>query len=364
MSQKVLIVQRVITSYRFELLQELAPYVNVLGFVTSQGDDNGTLKKYKPKKIKYDNIKIYPLDAIKLNYKGDSRGTSLFFYPSVLKLINTYDVIILEGTTNIINNLLIIPYAKILNKKIIWWDAGYSLEHRTFKRKVIDFTVRQLVRFTNVQFAYSTKAKLYMEKYMGARNCHLLLNTINTEYFESIQEEIQENIKKYNFNENNIKFLYVGAIEERKKIKELIDIVNEMNQSKQVYSLTIIGGGNYLTFLKEYVKDNKINNITFTGAIYDKEKLKKYYFDSDLFILPGDGGLGILQSLFYGLPVVCFTADGTEEDYMNKKYILKELQEIKDIYFKILRNKFDYSEFYKKVNSLNYVQNFAKLVND
>ncbi len=362
MAKKVLIVQRVLTGYRFELLQELAPSVEQLDFVTSQGETQGTLKRYKPKKIKPKNIKILTLNAFRFGYSGDSRNTSLFFYPQVLKLLKNYDTVVLEGTTNLLNNILIVPYAKILGKKILWWDAGYSLDKRTLKRKIIDNVVKIFIQLTDVQLAYSTKAKKYMQTYMGATNCHLLLNTINTAYFESIQDEIQENIRNYKYNPENIKLLYVGAIEERKKIKELIDIVMQANREGKKFTLTVIGGGSYLDFLKQYVLDNAVTCIDFTGPIYDKENLKKYYFNSDLFVLPGDGGLGLLQSLLYGLPAVCTAADGTEEDYMDNKMILKKIKNFTDLDFSKIHLLFDYNTLYMNVNAKNYIEKLKKLL--
>ena len=363
MKKKVLIVQRVLTDYRFKLLQEVAPSVNQLDFVTSQGEETGTLKSYKPKHIKYNNINIIKFNAWKFNYKGDSRGTSLFFYPQILKEIKNYDAIVLEGTTNLLNNIFIIPWAKLLGKKVLWWDAGYSLEHRTFKRKIIDKVVYPFIRITDGQLAYSTKAQKYMQKYMGAKRCNLFLNTINTEYFNTLQDEINTNIKNYKFERYDIKFLYVGAIEERKKVHKLIELVDKMNQENTKYSLCIIGGGDYLQTLQKYVIDNKIQNIIFTGPIYDKSELKKYYFNSDLFILPGDGGLGILQSLLYGLPTVCLEADGTEEDYMDKKFILNKLEDIQYLDIEELRNSFNYMDLYKKVNSKVYIEDFLEVLN-
>ena len=360
MSKKVLIIQRVLTRYRYELLQELAPQVLKLGFVTSQGEENGTLKTFIPDDQKYNNIDIYKLKALKLNYKGESRGTSLFLYPQVLKIIQKYDTIVLEGTTNLFNNIYIIPLAKIMGKKIIWWDAGYSLTVRTLKRKLIDKVVYPLIKMTDTQFAYSTKAKKYMENYMGASNCQLLLNTINTEYFESIKEEILENIKNKKIDPKKIKLLYVGAIEERKKIKDLIDIVIKNNQeNSRQFHLTVVGSGEYLKYLKSYIADKNIDFVVFTGAIYDKEKLKQYYFNADLFVLPGDGGLGILQSLLYGLPAVCTAADGTEEDYMDKKYILNNMEDLKDINIKDIVD-FNYSDLLNKVKKNLFINRFLK----
>jgi len=363
---KILIVQRVLTRYRYELLSKLSSHCKSLVFTTSRGDESGALKVYYPKEVK-SNITIHYLKALKFPYQGESRETFLFFYPQIVKYIRGKDIIILEGTTNILNNIFIIPFAKLLRKKTIWWDSGYSLKKRTFKRKLIDTSVSFFVKSTDVQLAYSTKAKKYIQQYMGASHCTLLLNTINTDYFALIRNEVQEHIANYKFDPMHIKLLFVGAVEQRKKIKELIDIVNNLNlRSKRKFSLTIIGGGAFLDELTHYVKEKSLNFIRFTGPIYDKNELKCFYFQSDLFVLPGDGGLAIVQALLYGLPVVCVSADGTEEDYIeHKEYILNNLDELENFLFHLKKIKiFNYEMLYEKVNSNKFIQTILGAISD
>lgn len=328
-TKKILIVQRVITSYRLDLLKELCSEFDEVGIVTSQGDDTGTLKKanYELIESSISNLTIYELNAFKIRYKGDSRSTSLFLYPKILKLISKYDVLLLEGTTNILNNSYIIPFARLLRKKIVWWDSGYSEDIRTGRRKMIDFLLTPFIMLTHIQMTYSTVGKNYLQQYMGAKNAFVNLNTINTTYFENSKDEINRAISEYKFEASKIHLLYVGVVEKRKKIEELIQIIQKLNSENDKFTLRIIGKGDQLETLKlQYSSET----ITFMGAIYDKEKLKQYYFSSDLFVLPGDGGLGILQSLLYGLPVVCIKgADGTELDYiLDKEYILNHYTEI------------------------------------
>ena len=328
--KKVLIVQRVITSYRLELLKELASHFKEVGIITSKGESKGTLKKAKHSAIELDNVKVIELKSLKFGYSGDSRSTSLFLYPSVVKHINKYDYLILEGTTNILNNSYIIPLARLFKKQIVWWDSGYSLNIRTTKRKVIDAAVRPLIKMTHKQMAYSSKGGAYIKAYMGGKHAFTNLNTINTTYFESIRNEVKDSIESYKLNTKHIKLLYVGVIEERKKIEELIQVViklNKTNNKEKTYSINIIGGGNQLDYLQSNYEEE---SIRFHGPIYDKEQLKQFYFKSDLFVLPGDGGLAILQSLLYGLPVLClYGADGTEEDYIkDKSFLLNDFEEI------------------------------------
>ncbi len=327
---RILFVQRVITAYRLDLIKEFCSLYKHVGIISSKGTQTGTLKLSSESNTYTDceNISIHILSAIRLKYKGDSRSTSIFLYPKALNYINKYDVIVFEGTTNILNNSFLIPYAKTLRKKIIFWDAGYSLDKRSLKRKIIDNINLPLVRLTDMQMAYSTLAKNYMIRNMGASDAFVNLNTIKTTYFEQIETEVANSIYSYTFDKSNIKLLYVGVIEERKKIKELIDIILRLNKKDKRFSINIIGDGDYINTLKKYTKSNK--EISFLGPIYDKEVLKTFYFNSDLFVLPGDGGLAIVQSHLFGLPVVCTKgADGTEMDYITfKPFLLNDLNEL------------------------------------
>jgi len=361
MKLKLLVIQRVITPYRYQLLSELQPYYNIT-IISSFGEKKGSLKLAS---IPVNSgINIITLKSLKIRYSGESRSTSLFFYPQVVFYINKHDLLLIEGTTNFLNNLFILPISRLLRKKVIWWDAGYSLPKRSTKRKFIDAVVKPLVMLTQYQIAYSSSAKKYMEDYMGANNCSTLINTISTSYFISKKDFILDSVRNYKPTKNVIKLLYVGAIEERKKIKELIDVVSELNdETSSHYSLTIIGGGNYLNKIKAYISANK--SIISTGPIYDLDELSYHYFNADIFVMPGDGGLAIVQALLFGLPAICTIADGTETDYLDQKYIFNDLTEIKSY----LRN-FDYPdklsivEQSERLHSSSWVKGFLNMVKE
>jgi len=364
---KILFIQRVITGYRLDLLKEITSFYKHVGIISSKGNSDGTLKiaDYSLVTNRYKNLSLYILPSLKFKYKGETRETSLFFYPKSLKFIKDYDIIVFEGTTNIINNFYLIPYARFLKKKTVFWDAGYSLSKRTIKRKIIDYFNFPLIKMSHIQMAYSNLAKTYMEKYMGAKNVFVNLNTINTSYFESIKTEINENIEKYKFDKNNVKLLYVGIVENRKKIKDLIEIVLQLNEKINRFSLTIIGSGDNLEELKEEYKTN--SEIKFLGAIYDFDKLKSYYFKSDLFILPGDGGLAILQSLLFGLPVICVKgADGTELDYIkHKPFLLNDLNDLPVLLETIQQiDKLMVYQSIQEINSKNWIKNLNKKIEE
>lgn len=321
--KSLLIFQRVLTPYRLELFKLLVPFYQIT-IITSQGDKKGSLKLASVDR-EDDGLNIKVLRSIRIAYKGESRSTSLFFYPQSIFALRHADVIVFEGTTNLLNNAYLVPIASLLRKKIVWWDAGYSPLVRTQRRKLIDIVAGFFIGLTNIQFAYSTVAEEYMSRFMRARNCILLLNTINTTFFE--QSDKASDVDTYKFDTTNVKLLFVGAVEKRKKIDQLIEMVLDMNKkSSRTYQLSIIGGGQE----KETIEKRfaSFDYITFHGPIYDKDVLKNHYFESDFLILPGDGGLAIVQAIMFNLHVLCVHADGTEKDYLSRDSIFNNLTEI------------------------------------
>ncbi len=71
--------------------------------------------------------------------------------------------------------------------------------------------------------------------------------------------------------------------------------------------------------------DNKSKNIIFHGRKTDE--LELYYFKSNIFVLPGLGGLAIAESMAHGVPVICSVADGTEKDLIDSRsgFIIEEI---------------------------------------
>lgn len=80
--------------------------------------------------------------------------------------------------------------------------------------------------------------------------------------------------------------LFVGRVEERKGIIELIQIVKNLKQTKELdFVLHIVGDGELLETLLKQINDLPIkNNIIFHGVISSKKKLMELYHQADAFI--------------------------------------------------------------------------------
>jgi glycosyltransferase involved in cell wall biosynthesis len=81
------------------------------------------------------------------------------------------------------------------------------------------------------------------------------------------------------------KFVYVGRVELRKGIYDLIEIADVLINRGVNLELSIIGGGDLFDEVNEIINKNKLNEkIKILGLISSKETLKKIYDQSDVFI--------------------------------------------------------------------------------
>jgi glycosyltransferase involved in cell wall biosynthesis len=76
-----------------------------------------------------------------------------------------------------------------------------------------------------------------------------------------------------------------------------------------------------------------INNIYYLGPIYDKMKMAEIFSISDFYCVPGALGLGIVEALYWGLPVLTMEVNhGPEAYYLKNNFnslIAKDKQELK-----------------------------------
>ena len=76
--------------------------------------------------------------------------------------------------------------------------------------------------------------------------------------------------------------------------------------------LIIVGDGPERAALESLAKE-VYPAAVFAGAKHGTE-IKPYFAESDLFVLPGTGGLAVQEAMSHGLPVIVAKGDGTQDD--------------------------------------------------
>jgi glycosyltransferase involved in cell wall biosynthesis len=105
--------------------------------------------------------------------------------------------------------------------------------------------------------------------------------------------------------------LYVGRLQERKRIDHLIYACSQVKPELQP-DLMIVGDGPSRQEL-ENLAEKIYPRTIFTGERYGND-LKQLFEQADLFVLPGTGGLAVQEAMSYGLPVIVAEGDGTQND--------------------------------------------------
>ena len=87
-------------------------------------------------------------------------------------------------------------------------------------------------------------------------------------------------------NSKDLKLLYVGWLIRDKGVQELLNVFKILINKGFNLSLTLVGDGNYREKIEDFASVNKLNkHIKIEGWI-NRDKLKKFYQESDIFILP------------------------------------------------------------------------------
>ena len=190
-----------------------------------------------------------------------------------------------------------------------------------------------------VAISEQTKADLIQYFDLNPEKIHVIYQSCNPNYYNKVDETIKTIIRnKYSLPRNYM--LYVGTIEERKNLLQLIKAKHENN-----ISLALVVAGRKTAYFKkvsEYIDRNRIKDILFLQNL-DTEELPAIYQMAELFAYPStfEGfGIPILEALNSGIPVItgkggCMAeTGGTDSIYVDPL----KTDEIADAIVRILGN--------------------------
>ena len=119
--------------------------------------------------------------------------------------------------------------------------------------------------------------------------------------------DIPNVIQKNSINNERV-LLFISRIHPKKGIELLIDAWESIEKKFKNWKLKIVGPGekNYVSSLKDKVKNKNLKNLTFNGPLYGSEKQAAYQ-NADLFILPTHSenfGMVVAEALSNACPTI------------------------------------------------------------
>jgi glycosyltransferase involved in cell wall biosynthesis len=104
--------------------------------------------------------------------------------------------------------------------------------------------------------------------------------------------------------------LFVGRLQARKRVDSLLSACAELPEPKP--RLVVVGDGPERRSLERLARE-VYPSAEFLGPKHGDD-LEPCFSGSDLFVLPGTGGLAVQQAMARALPVIVAKGDGTQED--------------------------------------------------
>lgn len=119
--------------------------------------------------------------------------------------------------------------------------------------------------------------------------------------------DIPDKVFKNNLNSYNL--LYIGRVEKDKGIFELIEAVKILKKNNITnFKLNIIGNGVHYKQIEDLIVDGKVQEqVELHGVITDKETIKKFYIEADIFVFPShhEGFPRVLyEAMIFKVPII------------------------------------------------------------
>lgn len=326
---KVVILHSTLPAYRKDFFESLNSQLKTRGIDLTV--IHGT--SFFNKSIKFDENPGYtaiPLKTIEFKFLG----FDIVFWRGLLNSIRRIKpeiLIIHPGPGNM--SIWFVRFFCYLHKvKIGLWGAGYVRpELKGIKRKLRDKVEYLLESRASFILTYGSKCKDdTVKRGIDVSKIFVAQNTLNVEKILSL--DVPE---KINGQGQNTIFLFVGALIPEKNLHLAIKAIAILVREKFNITFNIIGKGDIIDDLRLLVdKEGMGNNIFILGPKYDSE-LTSYFFNADIFLLPGTGGLAINEAMAYGLPVISTLGDGTISDLIyegENGYFLNDHPSVEEIY--------------------------------
>ena len=217
-----------------------------------------------------------------------------------------FDVVIVEPSTNLPNDLLAFLYCLVSGAKLVWTEYG-APDGYTPLRRLIQPAVHFLRLRASAHVAFSSAAE--RELIADGVDPERIVRTLNTmdvmaqreraRAYEPVREAERARL---GIEADEFVVAYIGALEERKRIANVICAVKSLRRNGLAARGLIIGDGQHAAVLRKSAEEDDRDAVIFVGR--REEDAALYLGISDVVVLPGEGGQAIPHAFACGKPVI------------------------------------------------------------
>lgn len=178
--------------------------------------------------------------------------------------------------------------------------------------KILEPIIRRIWKDASGLIANSAGLKKRAQRFEDAYKIEVFANGVDDQFFTPAEKKNQGTV---------VRILFVSRLIEGKGLQYVIPELKNVNDRVKkkcgsTVELLIVGDGPYRKQLEEIVCSTKCTEIVKFEGRKEKEQVRQYYQDADLFILPSlSEGMPnvVLEAMACGLPVLMTHCEGSRE---------------------------------------------------
>lgn len=263
------------------------------------------LKQFNPTElkgfIKYINAKKIPLGYI--------------WHSGIRKIFSTkYDAFIIGGSQVYVVNWLVMIFAKIFRKKVLYWTHGFKKPVNLKKislARLYHSMIDQYLVYNEFNTRYMLEAGIPKKK------INVIYNSLDSQVQTDIYNTLQPStIYQDHFKNNNPVLIFIGRIQKRMKVELLIEAVHALKKDGIMVNTVIVGAYMNGVDIQELVSEYGLEKqVWMYGPSFNERQNSELLYNADVCVAPGTVGLTAIHSLSYGTPCIThnnFTEIGPE----------------------------------------------------
>ena len=270
---------------------------------------------YSPVKTKVPNIKLISDSADSVpfetsnNFNIEVGRFRIWQTKQISSVLNSdSDVVVIWGAVHVLSSWIALILGQLVGKRVVLWSHGLYGKERWWLKNLR--YIYYLLADGLLLYGAHSRALLSSMGYPRDR-MWVINNSLDINKQKAIREALAcedvNRLRRSIFSQSSydtIIGIFVGRLTSVKRLEAIASMVAKIRLHGVDFKFLFVGSGPSKSgILNEVRKCGQEDNIKFVESEYDEKQLARYFLASDLFVSPGNVGLGCMHAMVYGVPV-------------------------------------------------------------
>lgn len=240
-----------------------------------------------------------------LKAKKVLHGSFVRHTPAKELFADNYKIYVITGDSSSVLNWRILLHAKIHKKRVYAWTHGVKdIEAQNWKGRLLNKMFFKGMTGVLLYNRYTCQNMLLLG--CNKSQLRVIHNSLDTKVQTLQYEEMRStNVYSSHFENNYPTVIYIGRIQKRKRLDQLIKAISILKKESFHVNLVIVGKETDDHSITETIKHYGLTDCVWMyGPCYEEAKNAELLYNAAVCVCPAEVGLTCIHSLSYGTPVV------------------------------------------------------------